>query len=144
MNLEITLIPIGRVAESIPNLYTYFKGSEARGDGRFNVDDILRFVLTGCMQLWAVFSPEEQKIYGHIVTEIKQYPQFKMLVIQYCCLEPNHMAYVEDKMQDVAERFAKDSGCTGIELVGRPGWGKRISKYGYEMQSVTYQKFFKE
>jgi small subunit ribosomal protein S5 len=32
----------------------------------------------------------------------------------------------------------------GIELMGRPGWGKHVKKYGYEVQSVMYQKFFKD
>ena len=96
------------------------------------------------MQLWVVFSVENNEIYGYLITEAKQYPQCKMLVIQYCCIEDNHMQYIEDKMQDTAERFAKDMGCVGIEFIGRPGWGKRISKYGYDTKSVVYQRFFKE
>jgi len=144
MNLEITLIPTGYLAESLPNLLPYLKKSEAWDRGRTKVDDILRFVFTGQMQFWMVFSPEEKAVYGHIITEIKQYPQCKMLVIQYCSIEDNHMQYVEDRMQEIAESFAKDSGCAGIEFTGRPGWGKHISKYGYDVQSVVYQRFFKE
>jgi hypothetical protein len=96
------------------------------------------------MQLWVVFSVEEQKAYGHVITEIKQYPQCKMLTIQYCAGEHNHMQFVEDKMYDVLDNFAKDTQCAGIELIGRPGWGKHVKKRGYEIQSVMYQKFFKD
>ena len=96
------------------------------------------------MQLWVVFSPEEQRAYGHVITEIKQYPQCKMLVIQYCAGEHNHMQFVEDKMYDVLDDFAKNTQCAGIELIGRPGWGKHVKKRGYEIQSVMYQKFFKD
>lgn len=144
MNLEISLVPIGHVSSTVPAIIKYLEESAVWSNGRAKADDILRFVLVGQMHLWVVFSPEEQKVYGHIITEVKQYPQCKMLVIQYCCLEPHYMKFIEDKMQDTAERFAKDSGCAGIEFVGRPGWGKHISKYGYDVQSVTYQKFFKE
>ena len=144
MNLELTLIPIGHVSETIPSILKYLKESETWTRGRLKVDDVLRLVLTGNMQLWVVFSPDDNQVYGHIITEIKQYPQTKMLIIQDCCVEPHHLAYIEDKMQYVAERFAKDSNCGGIEFNGRPGWGKRISKYGYDLYSVTYQRFFQE
>jgi hypothetical protein len=52
------------------------------------------------------------------------------------------MELVEDEMQDKAAQFAKSVGCAGIEFVGRPGWRKTANKYGYEVQSVMYQKFF--
>jgi hypothetical protein len=57
-------------------------------------------------------------------------------------MTPGTMELVEDEMQDKAAQFAKDMGCTGIEFVGRPGWRKTANKYGYEVQSVMYQKFF--
>jgi hypothetical protein len=94
------------------------------------------------MQLWVVV--EDNTILGHTITEIKQYPQCKMLVVQYCAMEPGTLEKVEDHMQDLAARFAKDAGCTGIEFIGRPGWRNTANKYGYTTQSVTYQKFFKD
>jgi hypothetical protein len=94
------------------------------------------------MQLWVVH--EENTIYGHVVTEIKEYPRCKMLVVQYCAGEPDHMQYVDDEIFDLLDRFAKDTGCSGIEFVGRPGWRKQAEKYGFEVRSVMYQKFFKE
>ena len=144
MKLEISLVPLGHIHEVISGVLPYLKESEAWTRGRSTVDDILRFLVSGTMQLWVVFNPEEGKIYGHIITEIKPYPQCRMLTIQYCAMEPNHMVYVEDRMQELAEKFAKDNGCSGIEFIGRPGWGKHIKKYGYDVQSVSYQKFFKE
>ena len=144
MNLEISLVPVGYVSTAIPGLLPYLVESEVWSRGRSKVDDILRFVLNGQMQLWVVFSKEENKLYGHIITEVKAYPQCKMLQVQYCAMEKNHMQYVDDKMQELAEKFAKDMDCNGIEFIGRPGWGKHMKDYGYEVQSITYQKFFKD
>ena len=144
MNLEISFVPNGNISTAIPTLLPYLAESELWTRGRSKVDDILRFLFNGQMQLWVVFCTEEQKLYGYLITEVKQYPQCKMLVIQYCCIEANHMQFVEDKMQEIAESFAKDMQCIGIEFVGRPGWGKHIKKYGYDVQSVSYQKFFKD
>jgi hypothetical protein len=144
MNLELSLVPLGHISKTIPSILDYLEKSESWSKGRSTVDDIVRFILVGQMQLWVVFSKDEQKIYGHLITEIKQYPQLKMLVIQYCCVEPHHMQYVEEQMQVTAEIFAKDYGCAGIELVGRLGWGKKLEKYGYTPKNIVYERFFKE
>lgn len=144
MKLEISLVPFGFIHQVIPGLLPYFKESESWTRGRSTVDDILRFVVNGTMQLWVVFQPEEGKIFGHVITEVKQYPQCKMLVIQYCAGEKNNMKYCEAKMYELLDKFAKENGCAGIEFIGRPGWGKHIKKYGYEVQSVMYQRFFKD
>jgi hypothetical protein len=140
--MKIALILPGMVADTIPQLLPYLKKSEEQTRGRTTVDDILKFVLNGQMQLW--IGHEEGRIYGHVITEVKDYPRRKMLVAQYCAWEPNHMQYMEDEMFDLLNRFAKDTGCSGIEFVGRPGWRDQARKYGFEVQSVVYQKFFKE
>lgn len=140
--MKMALIPPGMVAQTIPALLPYLIKSQEWTKGRATADDILRFVLNGYMQLW--IGHEEGKIYGHVITEVKDYPQCKMLVVQYCAGEPNHMQYVEDEMYDLLDRFAKDAGCSGIEFIGRSGWKKSASSHGYEVQSVTYQKFFKD
>ena len=130
------------VAETIPQLLPHLKTSQEWTKGRSTVDDILRFILNGQMQLWV--GHEEGKIYGHVITEIKEYPRCKMLVVQYCAGEPNHMQYVDEEMFNLLDRFAVDAGCSGIEFIGRPGWRKQANKYGYDVQSVMYQKFFKD
>lgn len=140
--MRMSLIPPGTVAGVIPSLLPYLVKSQEWTRGRATVDDILRFVLNGQMQLWV--GHDDNEIYGHVITEVKNYPQCKMLVVQYCAGEPNHMQYVDEEMFDLLDRFAKDAGCSGIEFVGRPGWRKQAGKYGFEVQSVMYQKFFKE
>jgi len=141
MKLDISLVPYGMIGSVVPNVLKYLEVSEKWSRGRSVVDDILRFLFTNQMQLWVVL--DEENIYGHIITEIKQYPQAKMFVIQYCAMEPHHLAAVEEQMQEVAERFAKDNGCAGIEFMGRPGWSRSMKKYGYDVKSVMFQKFFK-
>jgi len=142
MKLNLALIPYGRIAGTIPAILPYLMESAERSRGRATVDDILRFLFSGETALWVVFDEETQEAHGHFVTEIKQYPQCKMLVIQYCSGEKNHMKFIEDLMQQYAEQYARQVGCRGIEFVGRPGWKKHAERYGYTAQSVMYQRFF--
>jgi len=140
--MNMFLVPVGQVYTVLTPLLPYLLESAEWTKGRANADDLIRLVVTGQMQLWVVM--DENTVLGHTITEIKQYPQCKMLVIQYCAMEPGTLEKVEDHMQDLAARFAKDAGCDGIEFVGRPGWRNTAHKYGYTTQSVTYQKFFKD
>jgi hypothetical protein len=140
--MSFTLVPPGKVAGAIPALLEYLQESERWTQGRASVDDILRFVLTGQMLLWAVH--EDGTAFGHVITEVKQYPRCKFLTVQYCAGEPHHMERVEAEVFGTLERFAKDAGCVGVEFVGRVGWKKAATRYGYETHSVTYQKLIKE
>lgn len=140
--MNITLVPPGQVSGLVPSLLPYLQESEKWTRGRALADDILRMILTGHMLLWVVYDSE--RVYGHVITETKDYPRCKMLTVQYCAGEHGHMAEIEDKTMDTLERFAKDAGCAGIEFVGRPGWRRTANKFGYDVQSVMYQKFFGE
>jgi hypothetical protein len=139
---DITLVLNGNITNAVAAVLPYLKVSEEWSSGRSSVDDIVRFIITGQMQLWLVF--DQEKVYGHFITEIKEYPQAKFLTIQYCAMEPGTMESVEDKMQEYTERFAKDAGCIGIEFIGRPGWRRVANTRDYDLQSVIYQKIFKE
>ena len=140
--MDISLIPFGQVAGVVPALLPYLHESQQWSRGRATVDELIRFILNGQMHLWVVH--EQQTIHGHVITEIKEYPRCKMLAIQYCAMQPGTLEQINDKMQTVAEQVAKNSGCAGIEFVGRPGWKKTTQQYGYAVQSVMYQKFFDE
>ena len=140
--MEISIVPPGQVAGLVPALLPYLEESSAWTRGRATTDDLLRMVLNNQMQLWVVL--DKDSIYGHVITEIKTYPQCKMLTVQYCAMKPWTMELISEKMHATAERFARDVGCAGIEFVGRPGWRNVAKEQGYEVQSVVYQKFFKE
>ena len=140
MRLEFSLVPYGVIYTVIPRILKYLQVSERWTRGRSSVDDILKFILTGQMQLWVVI--DGQEISGQVITEVKQYPQCKMLTVQYCAAEPHCMEFVSDEAFGTLERFAKDNGCVGVEMIGRPGWKKEMFKQGYVTRSVMYQKFF--
>lgn len=140
--MNISYIPYGNVANVLPGILPYLQKSELWSDGRSKVDDIVRLALMGHLQLWVVH--QEQVVYGFFGLEVKQYPQCKMLAVQYCAMETGTLAEVQESMMVIAEDIAKNSGCAGIEFIGRPGWKKVADAHGYTVQSVMYQKFLKE
>jgi hypothetical protein len=140
--VNIRIVPVGRIAALLPQLLPYLAMSAEWSAGRATVDDILRIVLTGQAQLWVVTDVGADKIKGHLITEVKQYPRCKMFVVQYCAMATGAMEAVQDLMQYLAEQAARSAGCSGIEFIGRPGWRQTARNYGYTRESVSYQKFF--
>jgi hypothetical protein len=142
MNFDISLVPYGKISYVIPSLIRYLNESEVWALGRASIDDIVRFALTGQMQLWAVYDVATNEMHGFVMTEVKHYPQKKMFVVQYCAMTPNHMRHIEDKMHEAADQFARNAGCHGIEFFGRPGWEPHVKKRGYTVKTVVYEKHF--
>jgi hypothetical protein len=140
--MKISVVPVSQLLSVIPALMPYLEESAKRSRGRVIPEDIVRFLINGQMLLLAVH--DEGMMYGHVICEAKAYPQCKMLTVQYCAGEPQHMHFVEDEMYALLDDLARQAGAAGIEFVGRPGWKKSAESHGYEVQSVTYQKFFKE
>lgn len=140
--MKISYVPIGNIAGLVPALLPYLDKSVKWSAGRVTADDLLRLMLTDMLQLWAVH--EGQTVHGFFGLEVKTYPQCKMLTIQYCAMHTGTLEIVEEEMMRIAEDIAKQSGCAGVEFVGRPGWKKIVDDHDYAIQSVMYQKFFKE
>jgi len=138
--MKISVVPVSQLLSVVPALMPYLEESARWSRGRAIPEDIVRFLLNGQMLLLAVH--DDTVAYGHVICEVKVYPQCKMLTVQYCAGEPHHMELVEDEMYALLDSLAAQAGAAGIEFVGRPGWKKSAARHGYEVQSVTYQKFF--
>jgi hypothetical protein len=144
MSYKVSYVSYGNLCYAVPLLVEQLQKSELWTRGRATMDDIVRFLYIGQMQLWAVYDSETLSTDGYAITEIKQYPQCKMLVIQYGAGVFGTLSGVGDLIFDMMERFAKDSGCAGIEFFGRPGWGPHAKKHGYTVKTVVYEKYFNE
>lgn len=139
MKLDIALIPFGQMYGVLPGLLPYLQRAQ-EVDIRTSADALLRFFLTGQYLLWLVFDTETMRTHGFFSTEVKHYSQCKMLCIQHCVIEPQHMALLEQRMQELAAQVARSAGCAGIEFTGRLGWKKHARKFGYKLHSATFQK----
>lgn len=142
MTYGITWIPYGRITGVLPQLLPYLAKSEYYAHGRNDVDDIVKNLYSGQDLLWAVYEEESEKIIGFVITEIKQYPQSKMLFVKYLAGDIGTLEGAEEVVYSTIERFAKDTRCDGIESIGRFGWKPRAKKHGYTPYMVMYEKFF--
>ena len=142
MSYDATWIPFGELTRFIPALQRNLLKSELWTQGRATIDDIVKFIYLQQMQLWVVHETEQQKIVGYVITEIKQYPRAKYLVMQYSAGDVGVLESAGDRVFEVLENFAKAEGCAGIEFFGRPGWRRHARKHGCTEETVVYEKKF--
>lgn len=138
--MEMSLIPYGHIGKTIPAVLPHLEICEKLSQGRSIVDDIVRFLFTGRMQLWVIHA--EERVHGVVITEVTTYPQQALLTVQYCSMDTGTLEIVDDVLHDTLDRFAKDARCNGIEFIGRSGWRNNARKHGYNETIVMYQKFF--
>lgn len=142
MTYGVTWVPYGRITGVLPQLLPYLVKSERRTHDRNEVDDIVKNLYSGQDLLWAVYEEETEKVVGFVITEVKQYPQSKMLLWKFTAGDIGVLPHVEELVHNTIERFAKDIKCDGMEAIGRFGWKHQAKKYGYTPFMVLYEKFF--
>ena len=134
--IEVSLVP-AQYVDSCWDKIEGFIGKAAKYTyGRYTVDNIYDMVVEGDYQLWVAFNSDEV-FKGAVVTNIMNYPQKKILCMQFCGGE--QLKLWKDPMLALLKRFARDSGCEGIESTGRPGWAKVFQNDGYKATWVTYE-----
>ncbi len=98
--------------------------------GSHNLEDILHLVSDGHLSLWA----GEDCV---AVMQIMQYPRSK---VAHCFLAGGNIEGIA-KLEIGATAWAKGIGCTGITLMGRPGWARSFLKdIGYKCPQVSMIK----
>lgn len=142
--IQLHYIPVGNLYLVVPGLVPYLEKSEFWTNGRALIDDIIGFLYSGRMHLWIVSEQGNPTPKGYVVTEMKEYPRSKMLVVQYCAGDKHILEEVAEPTFEMLEKVARDAGCDGIEFFGRPGWTPHVKKLGYKPSTIVYEKYFGE
>jgi len=97
--------------------------------GTHDIIDIYEGLYKGTMQLW----PAEKSC---LVTEIINYPKMRVLNI---FLGGGDLTEILAMHEDVV-RWAKDQGCSALNMTGRFGWKKPLAKHGWKPIHSSYVK----
>jgi hypothetical protein len=93
--------------------------------GRLTVPDVIQLARNGMVQIWLVTRGHNDYM-GVIVTEVLQYPNRKVCGVIQCAGKGLHEA--KHLMADL-EQWARNIGCSLMEIQGRPGWGRVYPDY---------------
>lgn len=129
------------VPDLVPALLPWLQKMALWTRGRRSVEDIIKRVLMLETNLWVTLDANGAPN-GALVTKVEIYPRMRMLHVLHCAGDRGHMEEVADEVYGSLDAFAKFTHCGGVEFIGRPGWEKHVKDRGYEVKSVTYQRFF--
>ena len=133
----ITAIPSDKILMLWEEVSPMLAPAVERSHGRWTMEFLLDALRSGQQQLWIVFEGE-QPIKGVATTEILDYPNRKMLAIQY--LGGKDLDTWGFSFLEIIEDFAKAAGCSGIEGTARKGFWKWMKEYDYKDAYTVYEK----
>lgn len=125
-------IPMERVDEYWPLLEPHFEAFCAQT--QTTTPAVIRYkALTGDAQLW-MFHRDGQVVGGG-ATSVYEHKQGRYLNVWVAAgkIDP----FIDEAIGAV-EHWAREIGCTAVEIVGRKGWGRRLE--GYKPRAVVFEK----
>lgn len=133
----ISLVPTEMVRQAWSKVRPHLKSAIRRSNGRWTPDYVLASLALGEQQLWVVLD-ETGGVHGAVTSQVVSYPEKTVLTIHF--LGGNDFASWYKSLLDTLSRYAKDTKCSAIECVARPGFWKWFGQDGFEKTSVFYEK----
>ena len=133
----IALVPPERVREAWRQARPHLQDAIDLSHGRWTSDYVLAALVLNEQQLWVVLDPKGN-VDGAITSQVARYPEKTMLSIHF--LGGTNWDDWYQYLLDTMTRYAKDSGCDGIECVARLGFWKWFQRDGFTKNSVFYEK----
>lgn len=97
--------------------------------GRLDMSALLDGLREARYVLWVVYD-DDVAIRAAFTTRIAVYPRRKVLAVE--CAGGTGMHHWVELVQYTFRSFARDMGLQGVEMYGRPGWLRVLSRYGWK------------
>ena len=98
---------------------------------------VLDSIIDNSFQCW-VAGDRDHAVQLAVVTEIIEYPRQRWCRIVFCGGKgiDSYLPFL-----DILEDWAKINGCSGVEMIGRPGWAGKLPD-SYRQGSRVFEKEF--
>lgn len=110
--------------------------------GRDDMSSVWKSLMTEQSQLWMAFDDENNDPKGALVTRVENYPLKRMM--NYLYIGGDDLKEWHKDMLAIVEKFAREEGCQGMELVGRRGWDRFLRECGWDAKHIICERFFDE
>jgi len=106
-------------------------------DGFADAEDFKKWLEQGTMQLWVAWDNEEKKVRCVCITEVKQYPKYKVCG---CKITTGSSFKQWVDFMDYVMEWAKEEGCRKMEIHTRPGWERVLKPKGFFKTHVQLER----
>ena len=135
--LELITFNADEISSIWPLVEDLIQKSCERAGGFADAKHVKEWLEKGIMQLWVAYDTQENKVKCVCVTEIRQYPNYKVCDCKITT-GTDYKSWVD--FMDNVVNWARSLGWTKLEIFTRPGW-ERILKYkGFVKTHVQLEK----
>ena len=133
---EVTLIPREHVKSMWGKVSGLIEKAIAHSPGRYDIVDLYERSLKNELVLWIAF--DDTGIKAAWFTRAYTVPLGLVMSIEW--LGGEDIDQWEEKAISIVESYARDNGCTRLEMTGREGWKPFAVKHGFSKLAVVYEK----
>lgn len=145
-----TLVPADHVRKIWLKVLPHVRVLVDEAEGRLSEMDMYEEMISGKQILWVAAEPVERDdgsqdfdVLGFITTKINRYAKITMASLEYCSGVDADTWFMD--LMAVIEKWAKQVGCDGIEMVcGRRGWTRKFKRAGFRDKFTWAEKRFYE
>lgn len=141
--MNITTVPRGHLHEVLPAILPFVPKAAEWTLGRMNEDDIVAAMFSTGTLLWILFD-DDKIVHGFLTTQVIEYPQARHFCVLQCGGNDGMLDQCVDLVFDTFETYARQSGCDGFEIVGRPAWWQHVKARGFQQPQRQYFKDLKQ
>lgn len=135
MTWTMSVIPPEGVDVFWPEVEPLLARAVPYSGGRIDIESLHEWALDGRYLLWVAHDGEA--IRAAFATRVATYPRRRMLSVD--CAAGVHIRDWIDLVQMTFRNFSRDAGLDGVEMYGRPGWNRVLSRYGWERSMVLME-----
>jgi len=135
--MRLAIVPALHVMDVWLRVLPHLMKGREHWEPFYSCNQLRRNLVIGAQQLW-IGIENEKDIVGCVITQIDDFPEKKILRIAYLGgygLKRSHMKELKK-----IENWAKDKGCSGIDIMGRKEWGRLLAKFDYTIPGVVFRK----
>ena len=139
--ISVTLVPIEAIPELWPAVEPMLFKAVIRSGGRFTTEDLYHDLICGVQTLWLAL--DDSNIIGCATVKVQLYPT-GLMTLSYEYLAGEDVRRWMRQAQEVMISYAKEYGCTKIEIIGRQGWKPLLEQLGWRQTNVQYELDLKD
>lgn len=132
----MSIVPTEGVDVFWPQVESLLRPALAYSGGRIDGPSMLDRLRDGRYALWVAYD-ETETVRAAFATRVATYPRRNVLAVD--CAGGTRMQDWIDLVQQTFRNFARDSGLDGVEMYGRPGWLRVLSRYGWKHSMVVME-----
>lgn len=138
-DIHVSMVPLEGLGRTWSMFAPFIEMALEAGENRASMENIVRDIVSGYLTMWVIFSDEPL---GACLCRVIEDNAGKTLVIEDVGGKDAHL-WLSGLEKTLAE-YAKDIGCSHIDVIGRKEWQLLGKSRGYELHSIRIRRKLEE